>query len=379
MKVLIAGDYSPRYRVAPKISKGLFSDILGPVKPIISAADYSIVNFESTISGAGTVGIKKAGPCLQCDEKAVEALSWAGFKCATLANNHFRDYDEVGVCNTIKALDNYGIDHVGGGVNKADASRILYVPINEKKLALINACEEEFSIASDTRGGSNLLSPISQYYAIKEAKEKADIVIVIIHGGIEHFQHPTFKMKEIYRFFIEVGADAVVNHHQHCYGGYEIFKGKPIFYGLGNFCFDHIKERHGQWNEGFMVELEFRNNELPAFRLYPYFQCFEEARVVPMTGMQEVAFNRKIEKLNVVINDETQLKEEYENFLTRHSINYDYMFTPWSNRYLVALCNRKLIPQFFSNKKGVVLYNYLVCQSHRDNLINLLKKKLFGS
>jgi poly-gamma-glutamate synthesis protein (capsule biosynthesis protein) len=48
-------------------------------------------------------------------------------------------------------------------------------------------------------------------------------------------------MVETYRFFIEAGADAVVNHHQHCICGYEVYKGKPIFYGLGNFCFDWAK------------------------------------------------------------------------------------------------------------------------------------------
>lgn len=43
-------------------------------------------------------------------------------------------------------------------------------------------------------------------------------------------------MQEIYRFFVDIGADAVINHHQHCYSGYEVYKEKPIFYGLGNFC-----------------------------------------------------------------------------------------------------------------------------------------------
>ena len=43
-------------------------------------------------------------------------------------------------------------------------------------------------------------------------------------------------MKETYRFFVDCGADAVINHHQHCYSGYEYYKDKFICYGLGNFA-----------------------------------------------------------------------------------------------------------------------------------------------
>ena len=85
----------------------------------------------------------------------------------------------------------------------------------------------------------NPLLPIQQFYKIQEAKENADYVLVIVHGGIEHYQLPTSRMIETYRFFIDAGADAVVNHHQHCYSGYERYKSKPIIYGLGNLLFDN--------------------------------------------------------------------------------------------------------------------------------------------
>ena len=134
---------------------------------------------------------------------------------------------------------------------------ILYKEIGDKKLAVINCCEHEFSIATETTAGSNPLNPISQYYAIKEAKEKADYVLVIVHGGHEHYQLPSTRMQETYRFFIDVGADAVVNHHQHCYSGYEYYNGKPIMYGLGNFCFDEGLKKTKQWHEGYIVEISF--------------------------------------------------------------------------------------------------------------------------
>lgn len=63
-------------------------------------------------------------------------------------------------------------------------------------------------------------------------------------------------MVDTYRFFIDAGADAVINHHQHCISGYEHYQGKPIFYGIGNFFFPPIfKHTPKSWNEGYMVTL----------------------------------------------------------------------------------------------------------------------------
>jgi poly-gamma-glutamate synthesis protein (capsule biosynthesis protein) len=135
---------------------------------------------------------------------------------------------------------------VGGGTNLQEASKILYKKIDEKVLALINCCENEFSIATEVTAGSNPLNPIQQYYAIQEAKSKADYVLVIVHGGHELWQLPSPRMQETYRFFIDAGADAVVNHHQHCYSGYEIYKKKPYILNLLQKILHEFKcHRHG--------------------------------------------------------------------------------------------------------------------------------------
>jgi len=106
-----------------------------------------------------------------------------------------------------------------------------------KKIGVINACEHEFSIADNEHGGSNALDLINMQEDITEVRKEADFVVLILHGGIEQYHYPTPRMKRWYRHFVDLGADAVVNHHQHCINGYEVYKGKPIFYGLGNFYF----------------------------------------------------------------------------------------------------------------------------------------------
>lgn len=89
MKILIAGDFCPRDRVAALFEKGDFASVLGEVKEVVSHADYSIVNFECPVIKGGVKPIEKLGPNLQCSEKGMEAIKWAGFDCVTLANNHF--------------------------------------------------------------------------------------------------------------------------------------------------------------------------------------------------------------------------------------------------------------------------------------------------
>ena len=157
--------------------------------------------------------------------------------------------------DTLMYLNDKQADFVGGGNSLRQASETLYKSIDGHTLAVINCCEHEFSIATETSSGANPLNPIQQYYKIQEARKNADYVLVIVHGGHEHYQLPSPRMKETYRFFVDAGADAVVNHHQHCYSGYEVYNGKPIFYGIGNFLFDREGVRNSIWNEGDMVLL----------------------------------------------------------------------------------------------------------------------------
>ena len=112
MKILIAGDFCPQYRVAEKFEHGDYESVLGDVKDIISHADYSIVNFECPVTKGSEKPIEKCGPNLQCSEKGMEAVKWAGFDCVTLANNHFLDYGKEGVEHTMEACEKYGIDTV---------------------------------------------------------------------------------------------------------------------------------------------------------------------------------------------------------------------------------------------------------------------------
>ena len=222
------------------------------------------------------------------------------------------------------------IDTVGAGKNATEAERVLYKDLCGETLAIINCCEHEFSIADETSAGANPLNPIRQYYIIQEARKKADYIIVIIHGGHEHFQLPTIRMQDTYRFFIDVGADAVVNHHQHCYSGYEVYKDKPVFYGLGNLLFDHASKRSGCWTEGYMVSIDFQKEKI-SFELTPYKQCTEDAvGVILMNTEEKEIFAHKIKELNVIIGDILALRNNLDKYYSESAKEELLMMEPYT-------------------------------------------------
>lgn len=373
--VIIAGDLVPIGRVSKLFDDNRFAEVLDDVRSVTKDCDFSIVNLEApVVLSKDCKPIKKAGPNLKTNYAAIEAIKYAGFDAVTLANNHFRDYGNKGCEDTLGALLHNQIKYVGGGVNDIEAQSTLFQQLGKwGGCAVINCCENEYSIADRFNAGANAIDPVKQYYSIQEAKIKADYVIVIVHGGVEGYQLPTPRMQEWYRYFIDCGADVVVNHHQHCYSGYEIYRGKPIFYGLGNFCFGQNLIGLPSWHKGFMLKLSF-DNTVVNYELIPYIQCRENPRVDILTDKR--AFFDNIEKLNNIIKDSVALNAEYKFFLNQTEKSQKYALCPYKNKYLAALYVRGYLPEFLPLKRWRDLQNKIMCESHRDRFLYFLKNKL---
>lgn len=377
MKILVAGDFSPKYKSYELIQKGQFKLLFDNIRQYTSRVDYSILNFETTIKKEGFKPIEKCGPHLNAPINVVDAIRYAGFNVVTLANNHFFDYGEKGVELTLQKFKENNINVVGGGQNLTEAEQILYLRCGDFRAAVVNCCESEFSIASETQGGSNPLNPIQQYYKIREAKEKSDYVLVIIHGGHEYFQLPSLKMQEVFRFFVDAGADCVINHHQHCFSGMEIYKERCIFYGLGNFLFD--TKRHSypdSWFEGFFVILNIDQKTSKAdFEIVPYTQSYPGAGIFPINdeiGRQE--FFKKFNELSTVIKDCKRLAQKIDKFYCKNIKESLIAFEPYSNRLLRAAYYRNILPSILRGKKRKLLLNYIMCESHLEKTKYLLNK-----
>ena len=315
MRIIIAGDFTTEGRGEKTVVRG--DAISDDIVALFKTADYNIVNLEAPLANLDCNPICKSGPHLKTIPQTIQYLKDSSIHAVTLANNHFCDYGEEGVRLTIEELNKIGIDHVGGGRTAEELSKPLIHHSSEGNIAFLNYCEHEFSIQDGY--GSNPLSVVKAFYDIQKVKKEADIIIVIVHGGSEGYQLPSPRMKELYRCFVDMGANAVVNHHQHCYSGYEEYKDGFIIYGLGNFFFDSLSQKDSKWNDGYFVQFEV---------------------------------NKK-----------------------RISKNYYSAFSPYSNRYLRYLCKHGLLPSFINKSKRYELLDYLECESHRDISIYSLKSK----
>lgn len=377
MKIVIAGDFSPKFGLQEIIRRRDFDYVFNSVIPYIRKADFSIVNFETTVVSENTIPSKKNGPSLSTTADSVDALLYAGFNVVTLANNHFYDFGMNGVETTLSLLDNVGIHHVGAGKNSEEARKILYLRSNNECLAIINCCEHEFSIATKEHGGCNPLNPIEQYYAIREARDKADYVLVIVHGGHELYQLPSTRMQDTYRFFIDAGADAVINHHQHCFSGMEVYNGKPIFYGLGNFLFDTRIEAYADvWHDGYMVILNLENNKIE-YDIVPYHQCDNEMNVKILNEKTEIdAFKTKFDELSSIIQNHNQLVRCQTNFYSEQSKGRLSAFEPWRSKILRVAYSRGFLPSLVKGKTAAWMLNYVDCESHSDILKFALRKRM---
>ena len=104
---------------------------------------------------------------------------------------------------------------------------------------------------------------------IKKARAAgADVVIVYPHWGTEYTPKPFAGQQALARAVIDAGADMVIGNHAHWVGAMEVYKGKPIWYALGNFVFDQ------DWSEptmeGITLELTFDGADLVQVRMRPH-------------------------------------------------------------------------------------------------------------
>lgn len=372
IKILISGDYYLTKRVKQRLECGGQDVISKDIVEAIRDADLAIVNYESPMTeGVNCAPIEKSGPVLSSDKRAVDYIKTVGFGLATLANNHTSDYGTEGLLNTIAVLNKAGIATVGAGKNLEDAGRTYYLG---DEVAIINCCEHEFGIAKDDKAGANPLNAVRQYYQISNAREHAKHVIVITHGGCERFQYPTPRMKQLYRFFIDAGADAVVNAHQHCFSGYERYYGKPIFYGLGNFCFDEFspQDKPSQWNYGYMVVLTFSNGNIE-FDLLPYCQSAEQPIVKLLEAKEKANFQKEIANLNSVIADDAKLASTYKQWIAGNDGVYRYLMRPFDTKKSFLVWLKSVITMYLNKSLRQVVLNCIRCESHRERLLYLLE------
>ncbi len=367
--ITIGGDFAP-INQAESVAINSPEKIWGDTLSLFREADLSMVNLETPLTDS-VDAIEKTGPHLKADKQCVNALSAAGIGLVTLANNHIFDYGRQGVMDTITVCKNSGIDTVGAGKNLAQARKTYYREIKGKKIAVVNFAENEFSSATDNSAGANPMDLIDNIKQIREAKSNADVVIVIVHGGVEYYRYPTPRMQKQYRFYAEEGADIVVGHHTHMVSGYETHNGVPIFYSLGNLFFPWNNRPH-YWYEGYFLSLNISENNKISFDVHCYHQCHRDYFIALMGDNDTRKMMHAIKEVNDIIGDMNAVMLKWEEYAASTG-RYQVTSLSFSSYFLFRVLKKLGLIRFFhSAKYEKRIINMLRCESHYELLLKAM-------
>lgn len=221
------------------------------VAELLQSADLTVGNLECVLSDLGAPARKRYP--LRCAE-ALEALRWAGFNVLSLANNHAMDFGGEALLDMIRRLNNVGIATVGAGADLSAARTpavLLRHGIRIAFLGYVNVPQDgppfffrnDLTAATESSAGVAWASADSQGVAmiqadVRAARALADVVIVLLHAGIEYSRTPNDVQRTLAYAAMEAGAAAVIGAHPHVLQGVQRYGDGIIAYSLGNFVFD---------------------------------------------------------------------------------------------------------------------------------------------
>jgi poly-gamma-glutamate synthesis protein (capsule biosynthesis protein) len=240
----------------------------GMMRDLIEGADLAIANFENP--APNKFRYHTSGTVFSADPKLITGLAEAGIDWVSLANNHIGDAGRNGIIQTIRNLKKEGIASGGAGKNITAARTPTLLEAGGQQVALLgyDTIARSYHADADTAGSARLTKKTVKADVKKARDAGADVVIVFPHWGTEYDPTPFPRQRALAKAAIDAGADVVIGNHAHWAGAMEVYKGKPIWYALGNFVFDQT------WSEltmeGMTLELTFHGSELVQARMRPH-------------------------------------------------------------------------------------------------------------
>lgn len=263
------------------------------VSNVTSNVDLLLVNFENAATTSPNA-VKGDIP-FKCDPGYVKLLTMENNNTvAALANNHVCDYGIVGMNDTIKYLNDEGVATVGAGSNEAEAHAPVSKMVKDRNVTILNYMDSNnfaeygYEVMPYANGSAPGYSAYDSTIAQKQINESkgngSDFVIVFMHYGNEYSRSPNEAQINISHQLIDYGADVVIGTHPHVTQGIEMYKGKPIFYSLGNFIFDLARE---DTCRDYFVEMDLVNDtcECTVYPVYmsgylPYFMDADSGKAL---------------------------------------------------------------------------------------------------
>lgn len=240
IKLSFLGDISLNDAYRDLVRNGIepFKNVVG----MVSGADLVIGNLECLLEGDGENTLKS--PRLKTDKKTLKQVRELNLGLATLAHNHVYDNLESGFENTVKWLEKNDIEYVGASLKKEKRYEPKYINIKGFEIAFLNFVTEDTNpkMPEGAKVYPNIFTEEIVLQKIKETKQKADFVVLLLHWGgrVDYGYYPHHEQIKQAKRFVKEGADLIVGHHSHTFQVDSSIGGKLVFYSLGNFCFADI-------------------------------------------------------------------------------------------------------------------------------------------
>lgn len=244
--------------------------LLAEVAPALRQGDLVFSQVECSYSERGQRHDTRGWGGFRAHPRNVPAIAQAGIKVVSIAGNHTMDYGPDAFCDTIDHFKQNGVKTIGGGRNLAEARTPALFDVEGTKVAFLgynSIIKQEWVAGEDYPGMAPLrvktfyeqldwqpgtpskvwtLPVAADMQAVEQdiaaARGLADIVVVSVHWGVHHQSDVAMYQIEAGHRMIDAGADLILGHHTHRLNPIGQYKGKFIFFGLGNFAFQSGKD-----------------------------------------------------------------------------------------------------------------------------------------
>lgn len=372
-RLIIGADFVPTSSNFHMFEKGDGNALVGAeLLNLIRGADFSVFNLETPLADSASP-IDKCGPCLIAPTATIKGLEAVNPCAFTLANNHIMDQGASGLESTVAALEAAGLQYFGAGNDLSAAKEPLVVDVAGVSVGIYGCVEHEFSVADESLPGAAPYDPLESFDAIRELASSCDYVVVLYHGGKEHYRYPSPQLRKRCRKFAECGARLVVCQHSHCVGCKEDWAGSTIVYGQGNFLFDHSDSEF--WKSSLLIEVELGDH--PVVKYHPLTKMGASVRIASEAEAKEILegfFSRSKE-----IESDGFVEKAYNDYAETQVDFYISCGIPGRRSlvYRVAnkLCGGRLAEKLIGSKARMALLNHIECEAHSELFAAGLKMK----
>lgn len=369
-KIIFFGDCNIQRQNSLKVSDNLID--------LIQQAKVAFVNLEGAVTSEEFFE-PKAGPVLKQGEDILNFLDKIGITHLSLANNHTMDYGLSGLKDTL--IKTRKLKCIGAGIKHSDRYEPIFEIVNNKKIGFLAFCEKQFGTTDstlDNKGGYAIVDSVMAREAVHKTKLQCDHLILQIHAGLEMVHYPLPEWVDIYREFIDLGADLIIGHHPHVVQVSEQYHGKEIYFSIGNFYMDSLFFKEKQ--EGAVVivdvvddkltsEIKILNIEDESVQLELSSEYLERYQNLMDTYADSEKYMKQIDKISENFWKDYYLRY-YQNSLQGVGISF-------SLRSFISLIRQLML--YFKNRKSkelnraTLLAHNLEINSHRWVVLRALK------